>query len=63
MEHFNEATRPGAYLVDRFPWLKHVPGYGRRLKEHHDFDLRFYSEQLDRVKRAMVKCTLMFVHD
>ena len=54
MAHFNAAMRPGAYLVDSFPWLKHVPGYGRQLKEDHASDLRFYGEQLDRVRRGMV---------
>lgn len=54
VEHFIEGTRPGVYLVDRFPWLKYVPGYGRRLKMFHDFDLKFYKEQLNRVKYAMV---------
>jgi len=53
VEHFIEGMRPGVYLVDRFPWLKYVPGYGRRLKMYHDFDLKFYKEQLNRVKHAM----------
>ena len=46
--------RPGAYLVDRFPWLKYVPGYGRRLKRYYEADLKFYCDQLNRVKRTMV---------
>ena len=46
--------RPGAYLVDRFPWLKHVPGYGSRLRAYHDSDLKFYRGQLNRVEHAMV---------
>ena len=52
--HFIEAMRPGAYLVDRFPWLKHVPGYGSRLRAYHDSDLKFYRGQLNRVEHAMV---------
>ena len=46
--------RPGAYLVDRFPWLKYVPGYGRRLRRYYEVDLKFYCDQLNRVKRTMV---------
>ncbi|KAF8553240.1 hypothetical protein OG21DRAFT_1269825 [Imleria badia] len=42
------------YLVDRFPWLKHVPGYGRRLKSYHESDLKFYRGQLSRVECGMV---------
>ncbi|KAF8553243.1 cytochrome P450 [Imleria badia] len=51
--HFIEGMRPGAYLVDRFPWLKYVPGYGRRLRRYHESDLGFYRGQLNRVERAM----------
>lgn len=54
IEHFIEVMRPDAYLVDRFPWLKYVPGYGRHLKMYHESDLRFYRDQLNRVKHAMV---------
>ena len=48
--------RPGAYLVDRFHWLKHVPGYGRHLRGYYETDLKFYRGQLSRVERAMVNC-------
>ena len=41
IQHFIETMRPGAYLVDRFPWLKYVPGYGRRPKRYYEADLRF----------------------
>jgi len=53
VQHFIEGMRLDAYLVDRFPWLKYVPGYGMRLKGYYKFDLKFYRGQLDRVKSAM----------
>ena len=62
VEHFIEGMRPGGYLVDRFPWLKYVPGYGRRLKGYYESDLKFYRGQLDRVKYAMVK-SFIFVSE
>ena len=52
--HFIEGMRPGVYLVDRFPWLKHVPGYGRRLRGYYESDLKFYRGQLNGVEQAMV---------
>jgi cytochrome P450 len=55
LAHFNIAMRPGAYLVDRIPLLKHIPGYGRQLKEWHKFELKLYSEQLGRVREKMLK--------
>ncbi|KAI9573127.1 cytochrome P450 [Boletus coccyginus] len=51
--HFIEVMRPGAYLVDRFSWLKYIPGYGRRLRKYYESDLKFYKGQLKRVERAM----------
>ena len=53
--------RPGAYLVDRFPLLKHVPGYGRRLRNYYDSDLKFYRGQLNRVERAMVNAPALIL--
>ena len=58
VQHFIEGVRPGAYLVDRFPWLKYVPGYGRHLRRYYESDLKFYTDQLNRVKLAMVKSCL-----
>ncbi|KAF9230712.1 cytochrome P450 [Melanogaster broomeanus] len=46
-------ARPGAYLVDRFPILKYVPGYGRDLTKYHKFELALFRDQLGRVKDEM----------
>ncbi|KIJ07919.1 hypothetical protein PAXINDRAFT_102757 [Paxillus involutus ATCC 200175] len=48
------AMRPGAYLVDRIPLLKHIPGYGRVLKKYHKFELALFRDQLGRVMDDMV---------
>ncbi|KAF9238564.1 cytochrome P450 [Melanogaster broomeanus] len=45
--------RPGAYLVDIFPILKYVPGYGRDLRKYHEFELALFRDQLGRVKDEM----------
>ena len=63
VEHFIEGMRPGAYLVDRFPWLKYVPGYGIRLRRYYESDLKFYRGQLNRVERAMVISSLVSEHN
>ena len=55
--------RPGAYLVDRFPWLKYVPGYGRRLRRYYESDLEFYKSQLNRVGGAMVNSSSLVGHN
>ncbi|KAF9238563.1 cytochrome P450 [Melanogaster broomeanus] len=46
-------ARPGAYLVDIFPILKYVPGYGRDLTKYHEFELALFRDQLGRVKDEM----------
>ena len=48
------ALRPGAFLVDRFPLLKYIPGYVKQLKECHNFELRLYRDQMKRVQSEMV---------
>lgn len=47
------AMVPGAYLVDKYPILKYIPGYGRNLKEwsQEEYDMLF--GQLNQVKSQM----------
>lgn len=52
--NFQTVMRPGAYLVERIPWLRYVPGYGRQLKEFHQFELALFRDQLNRVREDMV---------
>ncbi|KAG6381787.1 cytochrome P450 [Boletus reticuloceps] len=53
LANFETALRPEAYLVDRIPWLKYVPGYGRQLKEFHRYELALFRDQLNRVRDDM----------
>ncbi|KAF9235332.1 cytochrome P450 [Melanogaster broomeanus] len=53
MTDIQPVGRPGAYLVDIFPILRYVPGYGRDLKKYHEFELSLYRDQLGRVKNEM----------
>jgi len=45
--------RPGAFLVDRIPLLKYIPGYGNQLREYHNFDLQLFRDQMKRVQSEM----------
>ncbi|KAF9245019.1 cytochrome P450 [Melanogaster broomeanus] len=47
------ALRPGAYLVDIFPFLKYLPWYGQDLRKGHLLDRRLFSRQMDAVKHEM----------
>ncbi|KAG1728771.1 cytochrome P450 [Suillus lakei] len=50
LDHFELVMRPGAYLVDRVPLLRYLPGYGKQLTEWHNEELSLYRHQLGRVK-------------
>ncbi|KAG2340491.1 cytochrome P450 [Suillus weaverae] len=53
LDHFEIVMRPGAYLVDRVPLLRYLPGYGKQLIEWHNEELSLYRHQLGRVKSEM----------
>ncbi|KAG2340358.1 cytochrome P450 [Suillus weaverae] len=50
VEHLQVTIRPGAYLVDRVPLLRYLPGYGKQLDKWHHEELELYRHQLRRVK-------------
>ncbi|KAG1896562.1 cytochrome P450 [Suillus fuscotomentosus] len=50
LHHFDLVMRPGAYLVDRVPLLRYLPGYGKQLTEWHNEELSLYRHQLLRVQ-------------
>ncbi|KIK94478.1 hypothetical protein PAXRUDRAFT_827945 [Paxillus rubicundulus Ve08.2h10] len=53
LRHLRAVSRPGTFLVDRIPLLQYVPGYGRVLREYHEFELSLFRDQLGRVADDM----------
>ncbi|KAG2159536.1 cytochrome P450 [Suillus bovinus] len=53
VEHFQATIRPGAYLVDRVPLLRYLPGYGKQLHEWHNEELELFRHHLRRVKNEI----------
>ncbi|KAG1720536.1 cytochrome P450, partial [Suillus lakei] len=53
LDHFVLAMHPGAYLVDRVPLLRYLPGYGKQLTEWHNEELSLHKHQLERVKNEI----------
>ncbi|KAG1746921.1 hypothetical protein EDB19DRAFT_1688389 [Suillus lakei] len=45
--------RPGAYLVNSFPWLKFFSWYGRDLKLKFEGSKKLHTGNLNRVKEQM----------
>ncbi|KAG1738484.1 cytochrome P450 [Suillus lakei] len=50
VKHFQVTLRPGAYIVDRVPLLRYLPGYGKQLDEWHHEELELFRHQLRCVK-------------
>ena len=60
-QHIRElgaAARPGAYLVDSIPWLRYLPFYGLELKHIFEGNKKLTTDQLNRVKRDIVRLAL-----
>ncbi|KAH7918059.1 cytochrome P450 [Leucogyrophana mollusca] len=53
LDRMRVAMRPGAYLVDSFPFLKYLPWYGRDLKRGHELDTQLFTGQLNKVKQQL----------
>lgn len=45
--------RPGAYIVDMFPWLKYLPWYAQELKRGFKRSKQLNTDQLNRVERQI----------
>jgi hypothetical protein len=56
------AMAPGAYLVDKYPILKYVPGYGRDLKRWGQEEYDMLSSQFQWVKSQVVRTLLLLLH-
>jgi len=59
IDRIREVLRPGAYLVDSFPWLKYIPWYGQELKRQFESSKQLHTRQLNRVKQQLVSIGLL----
>ncbi|TBU29936.1 cytochrome P450 [Dichomitus squalens] len=50
-----DALRPGAYLIDTYPWLRYVPGMTSKLKQWHREEIGLYRGQVDAVKQRLAE--------
>ncbi|KAG1824838.1 cytochrome P450 [Suillus subaureus] len=53
LKRFQMLMRPGAFLIERFPILKYVPGYTTELEEWRREESQVYHDQLNRVSREL----------
>ena len=60
-KNVQSAMQPGAFLVERIPVLKHVPGYGSVLKQYREFELTLFREQLAHVRDEVVRSQVPLV--
>lgn len=57
-EIFMTVVLPGAYLAESIPWLRHLPWYGKVLKDEFKRSKELYTKQLKRVKQQIVWISL-----
>ncbi|CCM05043.1 uncharacterized protein FIBRA_07245 [Fibroporia radiculosa] len=55
LARFGAALRPGAHLVDTYPFLQYVPGYGAQLRRHQQEEYALYHGQIEGVRQKMAK--------
>lgn len=61
MKRIADCLRPGACLVDRFPFLKYLPTpETRRLRSYRDEWMALFRSQFDVIRRQIVRCLLDF---
>ncbi|KAG1769952.1 cytochrome P450 [Suillus placidus] len=53
LKRFQMLMRPGAFLIERYPILKYVPGYTTELEEWRREESQVFHDQLDRVSREL----------
>ncbi|KAF9821612.1 hypothetical protein IEO21_00458 [Rhodonia placenta] len=51
----SEVIKPGAYLVDTYPILKHIPGYASHLWRYGREELALYTRQANAVRKQLEK--------
>ncbi len=49
------ALRPGAYLVDTYPFLRYIPGFTSELHRYHEEEKMLYRSQVGEVKERQVR--------
>ena len=50
-----DTLRPGAYLIESYPWLRYVPGMTSELELWHQEELNLYRGQVEAVKQRLVR--------
>jgi len=53
LSRFTKAARIGAHYVDRFPWLRYIPGWVSQGRKWHQEELELFSSQVDGVRREI----------
>ncbi|KAM5534989.1 hypothetical protein V8D89_011362 [Ganoderma adspersum] len=50
-----DTLRPGAYLIESYPWLRYVPGMTSKLETWHQEEINLYRGQVEVVKQQLAK--------
>src|SRR5882762_1005343 len=61
LKNLSTTTRPGSHYVEMFPFLRHVPFYGRHIRRWHTEELGLFLKQLQTTQDGMVGSYSYFV--
>ena len=53
-ERLGDTLRPGAYLIESYPWMRYVPGMASKVERWHEEDIALYRGQVEAVKQRQV---------
>ena len=53
-----DTLRPGAYLIEEYPWLRYIPGITSKLERWHQDEINLYRSQVKGVKERQVHSIL-----
>lgn len=57
LKRFQTIMRPGALLIEKFPFLKYVPFYTSEIESWRQEEFKLFHDQLARVARELVTNT------
>ena len=48
------ALRPGAHIIDTYPFLQYIPGFTTQLRQGHQEELELFRGEVAKVKAKLV---------
>lgn len=60
LRRLGAALRPGANIIDTYPFLQYIPGFTTQLRKGHQEELELFRGEVAKVKAKLVPLPLQF---